>query len=151
MKKEDGWVVWLLVRVTAIIVWHGSALVPAQAPSWLLALALRLAAQLSSILASLISSPCRQTTQSAQHVSEHCRIRSPRLRSARTCSYSTSSKPFRGPSREPQIARCVRLGSPLHLAAAACARHLWALQVRWTVGICTPYLNFGFRTRATAL
>ncbi|KKP03683.1 hypothetical protein THAR02_04199 [Trichoderma harzianum] len=43
-------------------VWHGSALVPAQATSWSLALALRLAAQLFSILASLISSPCRQTT-----------------------------------------------------------------------------------------
>lgn len=132
-------------------VWHGSALVPAQATSWLLALALRLAAQLffDPGIPHLISLQTDYAKRTACLGALPDTV--PRLRSARTCSYSTSSKPFRGPSREPQIARCVRLGSPLHLAAAACARHLWALQARWTVGICTPYLNFGFRTRATAL
>lgn len=148
MKKEDGWVVWLLVRVTAIMCgteahWCRHKLQAGCSRS-------RSGSPLNSFRSWHPSSHLPADRLRKAHSMSRS-IAGYRLRSARTCSYSTSSKPFRGPSREPQIARCVRLGSPLHLAAAACARHLWALQARWTVGICTPYLNFGFRTRATAL
>lgn len=105
--------VWLLVRVTAIMC--GTEAHWCRQQSCLLALALRLA-QLFSILASLISSPCRHTTQSAQHVSEHCRIRSTASGLHGRVVTVQAANHFEGHLEKPQIARC----DPARFAAPSC-------------------------------